>query len=156
MLEREPQKWISVLHNDLPHNDFNTLFGNLYASEQASYLSKADERYTGSKVFAFVSGASFYGRVSPDESVDFAISSCATHWLSSLPDYAIPNHIYHGCASKEDTEKISRRHRLAQIPGSAGRRAGTGGTIGADHGCPNSAARWARPHSRAQYHGSDE
>ncbi len=108
--ERDPGKWISVLHNDLPMNDFNSLFENLYAAPESSYLSTGNEEQirAGSKIFAFASGASFYGRVAPDDSVDFALSSCATHWLSAMPDYSICNHIFHGNATADEARRLGR------------------------------------------------
>ncbi|MBY0547114.1 MAG: class I SAM-dependent methyltransferase [Candidatus Obscuribacterales bacterium] len=107
---RDKSKWISVLHNDLPRNNFNRLFENLYANPQNSYLDSADDElaHLGGKVFAFASAASFYGRVAPDESVDFAISSSAAHWLSVLPDYSIRQHIFHAFAEPEEKRKLSR------------------------------------------------
>lgn len=105
---RNNDAWISVLHNDLPRNNFNRLFENLYNAPGNSYLATCEEdAYLRSKIFAFASGASFYGRVAPDESVDFAISSSAAHWLSDMPDYAIRNHIFHAYAQAGEKRKLS-------------------------------------------------
>lgn len=107
---RDKRARISVLHNDLPRNNFNRLFENLYDDPENSYLDTADDDLIrlGSKVFAFASGASFYGRVAPDESVDFAISSSAAHWLSNLPDLSIKDHIFHAFAKPDEKRKLSR------------------------------------------------
>ncbi|XP_010415411.1 PREDICTED: probable S-adenosylmethionine-dependent methyltransferase At5g38780 [Camelina sativa] len=59
-----------VYFNDLPENDFNTLFTSL--PQDTSYLAVG------------VPG-SFYGRVIPRSSVHIVVTVGATHWLSSVP-----------------------------------------------------------------------
>ncbi|KAF2312954.1 hypothetical protein GH714_002078 [Hevea brasiliensis] len=59
-----------VFFNDLPFNDFNTLFKSL-----------PSER----KYFTAAVPGSFHGRLFPDSSLHFVHSSYALHWLSEVP-----------------------------------------------------------------------
>ncbi|EOA34849.1 hypothetical protein CARUB_v10022430mg [Capsella rubella] len=59
-----------VYFNDLPENDFNTLFTSL--PRDGSY-------------FAVGVPGSFYGHVLPRSSVHIVVTVAATHWLSSVP-----------------------------------------------------------------------
>ncbi len=67
-----------VVHNDLPSNDFSSLF-HLVQSHDRSYL------HTRDNVSVLASGTSFYSRVMPRNSVHFGFSASAMHWLSRLP-----------------------------------------------------------------------
>ncbi|KAF8040352.1 hypothetical protein BT93_B2551 [Corymbia citriodora subsp. variegata] len=60
-----------AIFNDLPTNDFNTLFTNLLPERQQYY--------------AMAAPGSFHGRLLPTASLHFAYSSCALHWLSHVP-----------------------------------------------------------------------
>lgn len=77
---------IAITHTDLASNDFDALF-DLLASSPESYLNGARE------VYAFASGASFYGRLFPAQTLDLGWNSIAVHWLSAVP-CSIPNHIW--------------------------------------------------------------
>ncbi|XP_074310464.1 putative jasmonic acid carboxyl methyltransferase 2 [Silene latifolia] len=71
-----------VFLNDLPGNDFNTLF-NLIPNFNQN-LQEAKGSHFGP---CFVSGIpkSFYGRVFPDNFLHFVHSSYSIHWLSQVP-----------------------------------------------------------------------
>jgi hypothetical protein len=76
---------ISVIHTDLPENDFTTLFQTL-TGDPESYLN-GDEA-----VFASAVGSSFYRQILPSCSVALGWSSWAVQWLSRVPAQ-IPDHI---------------------------------------------------------------
>jgi SAM dependent carboxyl methyltransferase len=69
---------ISVVHTDLPGNDFSALFQTL-ASDPDSYL-RDDPR-----AFPSAIGRSFYEQIMPDSSVTLGWSSWAVQWLSRVP-----------------------------------------------------------------------
>jgi SAM dependent carboxyl methyltransferase len=69
---------ISVVHTDLPENDFTTLFQTLITSPE-SYL-----RNDGA-VFASAIGRSYYEQIFPTASVSLGWSSWAVQWLSRTP-----------------------------------------------------------------------
>ena len=73
-----PERAISVVHTDLPGNDFSALFQTL-DSDRGSYL-KAD-----SSIFPSAIGRSFYRRILPSSSVSLGWSSWAVQWLSRVP-----------------------------------------------------------------------
>jgi SAM dependent carboxyl methyltransferase len=66
----EPERAISVVHTDLPDNDFTALFRTL-AADPNSYLRG------NSEVFALAVGRSFYEQILPASSVTLAWSSWA-------------------------------------------------------------------------------
>lgn len=69
---------ISVVHTDLPGNDFSALFQTL-ASDPDSYL-RDDPR-----AFPSAIGRSFYEQIMPDSSVTLGWCSWAVQWLSRVP-----------------------------------------------------------------------
>ena len=76
---------ISVVHTDLPENDFSVLFQTLN-TDPNSYLQH------DRAVFASAVGRSFYEQVLPSESVTLGWSSWAVQWLSRVPS-TIPDQI---------------------------------------------------------------
>ena len=82
---------ISVVHTDLPGNDFSALFQTL-ANDPESYV-----RDDGA-VFAFAVGHSFYEQVLPSESVTLGWSSWSVQWLSRTPA-PIPDQVYVAASS---------------------------------------------------------
>lgn len=69
---------ISVVHTDLPANDFSSVFEAL-EHDPDSYLRGEAE------VFPYAIGRSFYQRLFPAASVQLGWSSTTTHWLSRVP-----------------------------------------------------------------------
>jgi len=72
------ERAISVVHTDLPGNDFSALFQTL-AFDPDSYL-RDDPR-----VFPSAIGRSFYEQILPDSTVTLGWSSWAVQWLSRVP-----------------------------------------------------------------------
>lgn len=69
---------IMVVHTDLPHCDFTSLFVMLETATD-SYRRGRDH------VFASAIGHSFYERLLPADSLTFGWSAFALHWMSALP-----------------------------------------------------------------------
>jgi hypothetical protein len=80
-----PERGISVVHTDLPGNDFSSLFETL-DTDTESYL------YVDSATFASAVGRSFYRQILPSDSVTLGWSSWAVQWLSRTPE-PIPDHL---------------------------------------------------------------
>ena len=72
------ERAISVVHTDLPENDFTVLFRTLNTSSE-SYLK------TDAACFASAVGRSFYEQILPSDSVTLGWSSWAVQWLSRAP-----------------------------------------------------------------------
>ena len=75
---------VTVVHTDLPGNDFATVF-EILANDPASYLAG------DSNAYALAAGRSFYEEILPPESVALGWSSITTHWLSTRP-VPVPGH----------------------------------------------------------------
>ncbi len=76
---------ISVVHTDLPGNDFAPLF-QLLAGDPASYLRDDPA------VFTSAVGRSFYEQILPTASVTLGWSAWAVQWLSRTPA-PVPDHV---------------------------------------------------------------
>ncbi|XP_026396586.1 salicylate carboxymethyltransferase-like [Papaver somniferum] len=73
---------ILVFLNDLPRNDFNTLFK--YVESFHDELRKTKEDASGKCFVAGIPGT-FYRRLFPSDSIHFVHSSYSIHWLSQVP-----------------------------------------------------------------------
>lgn len=73
-----------VLLNDLPGNDFNTIFKSLPNFLEKLKMEIGDHDI-GPCLFNGVPG-SFYGRLFSSKSVNFIHSSYSLHWLSKVPE----------------------------------------------------------------------
>ncbi len=111
---------IMVVHTDLPHCDFTSLFVLLETAAE-SYRRSRDH------VFASAIGHSFYERLLPANSLTFGWSAFALHWMSALP-LALREHIWPVCAAPDEAKALAEvaaadwhnflAHRAAElIPG---------------------------------------
>ncbi|XP_043692885.1 S-adenosyl-L-methionine:benzoic acid/salicylic acid carboxyl methyltransferase 2-like [Telopea speciosissima] len=77
-----PSLEYQVALNDLPGNDFNTIFKSLPALYEKFKKEKGDQFGP-----CFISGlpGSFLGRLFPSKSLHFVHSSYSVHWLSQVP-----------------------------------------------------------------------
>ena len=100
--ERVPvDRAISVVHTDLPGNDFSTLF-RILETDPESYLDVRDN------VFASAIGRSFYEKLFPSSSVTLGWSAYAILWPSRVPAY-IPGHFYSTRSSGKILEAFNRQ-----------------------------------------------
>jgi hypothetical protein len=79
---------VAALHNDLPSNDWNTLFRNVESSPD-SYRA-----VDGPAVVTLASAISFFEPAAPSGSVHLGMSFSAAHWLRTQPSIAIPEGFY--------------------------------------------------------------
>ncbi|GJN21364.1 hypothetical protein PR202_gb08833 [Eleusine coracana subsp. coracana] len=93
---------IRVYLNDLPDNDFNTVFRR----QLPVFLRQSD----GYDVFVFGAPGSFHGRLFPAESLHLAISSFSLHWLSQVPQELIDGELVNRgniCAGRTSSPAVN-------------------------------------------------
>jgi hypothetical protein len=90
---------IMVVHTDLPHSDFTSLF---------TMLETAPDSYRRGRDHAFASaiGHSFYDRLLPAVSLTFGWSAFALHWMSALP-LVIREHIWPIYAAPDEATALA-------------------------------------------------
>lgn len=90
---------VRVVHTDLPHCDYTSLFVTLETSLDS---------YRRGRPYAFPSaiGHSFYDRLLPAGSLTLGWSSFALHWMSALP-MALREHIWPVCGSPDEGEALA-------------------------------------------------
>lgn len=108
--KRLSNQCVRIVHNDLPTNNFNGLFHNLWKhdgdSHSQGYLKDDAE---GERTFVYASGTSFYEQVMPRQSVHFGFSSFSVHWLSRIPPVSMPEHIYHPRARGKARQELAEQ-----------------------------------------------
>ncbi|XP_057549868.1 S-adenosyl-L-methionine:benzoic acid/salicylic acid carboxyl methyltransferase 1-like [Amaranthus tricolor] len=85
--KQDPKEY-QIYLNDLPGNDFNTLFGSI-----TNFEDRLLEQIGDDFGHCFVNGVpgSFYGRIFPTNTMNFVHSSSSLHWLSQVPENIIEN-----------------------------------------------------------------
>merc|ERR1712176_441324 len=79
MRHRAPGTPVSVLHADLPDNDFSTLFHVLAGDD--SYVHTLDD------VYPLAVGRSYYNRLVPSRELHMLLAFVTLHWLRQAPDW---------------------------------------------------------------------
>nr|UMB49613.1 salicylic acid methyltransferase [Nelumbo sp. SAMT] len=79
-----PSPEFKVFLNDLPGNDFNTIFRSL--PDLYKKLRQDDPGKDSGPCFIFGVPGSFYGRLFPSQSLHFVHSSYSLHYLSRVPE----------------------------------------------------------------------
>ncbi|KAJ9172752.1 hypothetical protein P3X46_015962 [Hevea brasiliensis] len=77
-----PAPEFRVYLNDLPTNDFNSVFKSL-----PDFYKELKKERSGGSPSLFIAGypGSFYGRIFPNNCLHFVYSSFSLHWLSQIP-----------------------------------------------------------------------
>nr|CAD1842827.1 unnamed protein product [Ananas comosus var. bracteatus] len=83
-LNRRPPE-IQVFLNDLPGNDFNTMFDLLPEFYRLREVKLQESEQQKVHCFISVVAGSFYGRLFLSKSLHFVYSSSSLHWLSQVP-----------------------------------------------------------------------
>ncbi|KAL2892696.1 Jasmonate O-methyltransferase [Bienertia sinuspersici] len=89
-----------VFLNDLPGNDFNSVFASI-----SNFQKKWKEEKGGDFGQCFIAGlpATFHGRLLPNNTLHFVHSSSSLHWLSQVPP---------GLDGKDDNPKMVNKGKI--------------------------------------------
>ncbi|KAJ0251098.1 hypothetical protein HA466_0134850 [Hirschfeldia incana] len=82
-IPNEPLPELSVFLNDLPQNDFNSIFKTL--PDFHMELKRDTKNDDCPSIFIAACPGSFYGRLFPEKTIHFIYSSFSLHWLSKIP-----------------------------------------------------------------------
>jgi gibberellin A4 carboxyl methyltransferase len=104
---RRPEQSICVIHADLPSNNFNQLFRNLYDPSGSNYCQTLGRPRKG--VFPMACGGSFFGPQLAPGSVHFGMSFLAVEWMDRVPEVPIPESIVLTEGSPAAQEAFSRQ-----------------------------------------------
>jgi hypothetical protein len=85
-----------VVHNDLPTNDWTSLF----------QLLLEDKSYQG-----VANGCSFYHQCLPQNSLSLGFTASSMHWLSKLP-FPLSNHCFHTYAEENERQAYQNQSKL--------------------------------------------
>jgi len=84
---RWPQRPITVVYNDQPRNDYNSLFSLIHGlTPIPTYLDEIED------VYVLASATSFYRQIVPAGTLHLGFSATAMHWLSRKP-CDLSNHV---------------------------------------------------------------
>ncbi|AZM60996.1 hypothetical protein DMA10_10170 [Streptomyces sp. WAC 01420] len=93
---------VTVVHTDIPDNDFNTMFATLLDAP-GSYAHLPH-------VFVHAEARSFYEPLFPPAELHLAWSAIAVHWLSRVPA-PVPGHIFSSRATGDVRRALKERSR---------------------------------------------
>ncbi|KAL5794328.1 hypothetical protein ACOSP7_002922 [Xanthoceras sorbifolium] len=77
---------LQVFLNDLPGNDFNTVFKTFPSFYERLKKLRMDHHEESVSCFIAAVPGSFYGRLFPSNFLHFVFSSYSLHWLSKVPE----------------------------------------------------------------------
>jgi SAM dependent carboxyl methyltransferase len=77
---------ITVVHTDLPSNDFASLFQAVEQSDASYLVGQRD-------VYAYAAGRSLYGPIFPAGGLALGWTAITVHWLSAMP-CVVPDQVY--------------------------------------------------------------
>lgn len=101
ILSHQDQYEVELTYEDQPNNDWNSLFyytqGLLSLPENRSSQIKLD-----SNIYITSSGTSFFKQCVPNNTIDFAFSSTAMHWLSQTQICQTTEAIHHTQLNKNN------------------------------------------------------
>lgn len=96
---------ISIIHTDLPENDFSSLFRTLIAADD-SYMR------LGGEIFFSAIGRTYFEQILPPESVDLGWNSWTLQWMSCNPAED-PDFLY-GAYSPSEAVRVAVDRQLAE------------------------------------------